>query len=565
MNLRSLSALLSGRSSVLTAAIFVGLLFVLPLLVAARNHYEAFAFANESIAYRWGHASRIVSGDTPPILPQGFTILAIQEQLVRFIEWLLPPSAGTLRSSIQWFCWGTFWVFIGGFVTVLVNMVRSHQSTADRLLLVFLPWAAATWATGAAGMYYSLLPDYYYLNAILACAAGWRLLPFIGSLQRGNTSAPDWRQVLLLGLVLGLGVANKITWGVPCVVASFAVLLAVPGNFGRRLAYVVVLAATAALTVILVLLVHYQLSPRGLWQGLQEWLKFMQGQKGEFALGSPAFYGMMRNYNYDGLYSLAALTVLACVALVTGWRARLFALGSLAGFALLLWAAAQRPAGSTLWDINVLLLLLAASSLQAVESARRRGWLLAIWVLALGVLAIRHPPRCDASRFADTHTASSNRFEVFQEITRFAGDRPQFVMLANNEYGHGGVYELLLKAASDFPTWNVSVGRTWLKRFGADLTFLHEYGTDMKLPDDTSGACVIWFDRPDLPPLASRYEQLAALVRDPANELVSLPVFMMNHAIPPKVQIWAHAVRRKTGEPFQPIASLRLPAPAAIP
>ncbi len=541
------------------------LLFLAPLVFAACNRFEGFSFANESIAYRWGHASRVISGDMPPILPQGFTILAAQEQLVRAIERILPLSAETLRQSVQWFCWGTLGIFIAAFLAILVSLLRTREETVDRILVVYLPWAVALWATGSAGLYYSLLPDYYYLNSLLACATGWRLLPFLSSLRGESRPPPGWAHVWALGLVLGLGVANKVTWGVPCVIAFSAVLLAEPASLGRRLGQGVALAATAALTVILVLLVHYQFSPRMLGQGLTEWLSFMQGQKGEFDVGSPAFYAMVKSYNYDALYILSTLTISAGVVLVTGWRARIFAVSCLLGFVSLLWAAAQRPAGSTLWDVNVLLLLLMSATLLAIAKARRRQWLLAVWIVAIGVLAIRHSPRLNAERVVGTHAASANRFEVFQEITRFAGDRPQFIMLANNEYGHGGVYELLLKAASDFPTWNVSVGRAWLQRFGVDIAFLHEYGTDMKLPPDTSGDCIIWVDRPDLPPLTARHEQLASLARDPGNEVLSLPIFhMMSRPESPKVQVWMHAVRRKTAVPFQRTVSVQLAVPVVV-
>lgn len=537
------------------------LLFAYPLLLAALNHFEGFSFANESIAYRWGHASRMVAGDVPPILPQGFTIIAVQEQIVRAIEWMWPPSANSLRHSLQWFCWGTFGIFIACFTTVLVGMARTPQQTADHCLIVFLPWLIALYATGAAGPYYSLLPDYYYLNALLGCAVGWRLLPFIVSIREPGRPTPGMSDVLALGIVLGLGVANKITWGVPCVIALCAVLMADLLPTRRRLVYGVALVASSTLTVALVLLIYYQFSPRILAQGIREWLSFMQTQKGEFALWSPAFNGMFSRYNYDALYSLQLLTMVTGVILVTGWRARVFSVLCLAGFASLLWAASQRPAGSTFWDINILLLLLMSASVLTVAAKRRRQALLAIWLVAIALLVVRQPPGFAASRFAATHVATSNRFEVFQEITRFAGHRPQVIMLANNEYGHGGVHEMLLKAASDFPTWNISVGRAWLKRTGGDITFLHEYGTDMTLPANTAAICVVWFDRPDLPLLTSRYDDLARLARDPDNEVISLPIFIMNLAKPPKVQVWAHALRRKTATPFQSVMGSRLDAP----
>ena len=145
--------------------------------------------------------------------------------------------------------------------------------------------------------------------------------------------------------------------------------------------------------------------------------------------------------------------------------------------------------------------------------------------------------------------AADDRFGVFDDINRFADGRPQLLLFLNNEYHHEGVHELLLKASSDFPTWYINAGRAWLHRFVLNITFYHEYGPPIVLPADLTGSCVVWFDRPDLPALTTRFDRLAQLVSDPAYEVRSWPIHLANGAQPPVVQVWVHAARCRRERP----------------
>lgn len=528
----------------MATAMIASVLFVLPLVLALVHQYEGFAFANESIAYRWGHPSRVSMGDVPPILPQGFTILAMQQFLVRAIEWFQPLTAETLRSNVQWFCWGTLLVLAGSFLPLLIAMARTKQHGPEEITTAFLPWLVSVWATGSAGLYYCLLPDYYHLNAILACVFAWLLLPFLNCLRRPGEPAPSFGALASLGALLGLAVANKITWGLPCFVALSAVLM-VPGAISQRLARGAVLCGTALLTLGFVLLAYCQFSPRHLAKGVTEWIAFMKGQQGEFALWSPTFYNMIRRYNYDLLYPLQAATLIAALVMAGSWRSRLFTAVCCAAFTGLLWATLQRPAGTTFWDINVLTLLTMAVGVLAIGSAAARRWIALFWIGAVVALVARQPPTFGLSKMADSREATDNRFETFSRINHFAAGRPQLIVFLNNEYHHEGVHELLLKAASDFPSWNITVGQAWLDRILPRARFFNEYAGKIVLPDDFSAVCVVWFDRPDLPPLEKSFDALSRFSNDPDYERISLPIYESSTVRPRRVQVWVHAIRRK--------------------
>jgi hypothetical protein len=531
------------------ACALVAALYLAPFAFAALNRFECFAYANESIAYRWGHSSRVAFGDIPPILPQGFTVFAAQQWIVKAAEFVQPLSAATLRSNLQFFSWATFLFFIALFLLTLVAAWRRREMTGDGILFAYLPLLAAFFGTGFLGLYYCLLPDYYHLNVLLACAL---VLALAGLLPTLSPTAPfPFALLAAAGVVLGLGVANKVTWIVPGAFALGVAALAGPMQFTRILARCGVLGGTAALTGALVLLAYYRFNAVHALQGIKEWLGFMQGQQGEFALGSPAFYAKLKAYNFDVLFPLELASVLAGFILVRDWRARLAAALAVAGLGALCWMLTRRPASTSLWDLNVLMLALAAFVLLLIPQVRVRRGCCAVWLAALAALAVRHPPTAAITSIRAAELATENRFQVFSELNKFAGDRPQLVLLLNNEYAYGGVHELLLKAASDFPTWNISQGRPWLLRI-ADITFYHEYGNPFdRLPADLGDQCVIWFNRPDLPPLETVYDRLGALLRDPAYEHLTLTVRMMNLAEPPQVQSIVRAVRLKQAVPLQ--------------
>jgi hypothetical protein len=99
------------------------------------------------------------------------------------------------------------------------------------------------------------------------------------------------------------------------------------------------------------------------------------------------------------------------------------------------------------------------------------------------------------------------------------------VVLPGNEYHHEGVFELFLKASSDFPTWQIGRGReTVLKKYFPNLSFRHAvvgYGgpsPDLPYPDN----CVlVWFSSPDFQDLPDRYP----IMKEAVDRAVSIQIF----------------------------------------
>ena len=82
-----------------------------------------------------------------------------------------------------------------------------------------------------------------------------------------------------------------------------------------------------------------------------------------------------------------------------------------------------------------------------------------------------------------------------------------------------------------------------------DFKFYQEYGGPIQLPSELDKYCVVWFDRPDLPPVESQYQELAKLVQNSMEyEHLVLPIYCISHAIPRPVQMFVHAVRKRPND-----------------
>lgn len=527
-------------------------LFLAPFIVAVAARYESFAMANESLAYRWGHPSRTSIGDVPPIMLQGFTLTAAHQYLVIALESVYPPSTASLRTTLQLFTWITFLLFFVAFAGILFSAARKPSFGAGEIAWISVPWTASILATGGSGWYYCLLPDYYHLNAILACAVVLLGIPFARRLSAMGTFPVRPMDTAALGFVLGLGVANKITWGAPCLVVFGLVLLGIRSTLKQVALHGALIAGSAVLSCVLVLLAYYRFDVTALAPALREWIAFMRGQEGSMELGGAVFFNRVKSSNYDVLYPLQGITIIVAGGFARSWRERAGVAFCLAGIIALWLVVVMRPAGTTLWDINVLTLTLTALAVSILASRRILNGIMIVWLLVFVGLNVRNPPTTTLEFIRASSELSADRFLAFDEINRFAGTRPQVVILVNNDYHHEGVYELLLKAAADSPTWNITSGRTWLRNFG-DITYYHEYGPPIELPADLANSCVVWFDRPDFPQLTTRYERLEQLAHDPAYEIISLPIYGTSLAQTPPILVWMHAARLREAQPFHSI------------
>ncbi len=492
-------------------------LFALPLGLLTYYRADYLTFANESLAYRYFACERIQHGERGTVwLPQGQLLGVVQHGVLFAVRHLTPWAGNDLRHLSNAFAAGTSLANVLAMWAVFLSVGRARTFSWSDKLLVFVVGLAPIYGTGSAGAYYGVLPDYYHTDVVLVTLAA---AVFIWQLRAGPAARPMLRAALL-GALAGLFVANKITLAVAGGMVVFPALCA-GGPGPRAWACRLLAAAASALgSFLLVLLAFYLFHPAAVAEMFPRWAGFAHSAGAEPSFWRLGFWHYARQCGYGWVIAFWLVASLAALALVrrpvgpARLPAALAVLNLLAGLACG-YCLFRRPAGTTFFEVAVLLTGLAAMALALVGGQRPRHALTlataAAWVI---LAAATFPWQSTLLGFRDSARAGDQCWAVHQDILRVAGGRKIIVVLPDNSYTNGGVQEFLLKGVSDFPTWYVSErGQRLLEQFAPHMDFRSDGGRTPPGAALPKGSLVVWFGSPDVPPVVDRYPSLGEAVR----------------------------------------------------
>jgi hypothetical protein len=487
-------------------------LFAFPVFVAWTLNIDFTLFANESLAYRYFLSERLVKGE-PAWIWQGHLLTVIQKGIYAVLNQVLPEyEPNTLHARVQAFSFLTL-----ACASLLMTALLAYAAFSryidwvDRALIAVAA-LAPIYATKAAGFYYSLLPDYFVLNIVLAAGA----VVLAARFGRLENHGPITRAVAAGGYG-GLLVSNKLTIGIAGVILLPLFLL----ERRLRLASIVWRAAIAFAAALFVLafvfLIFTAFDARSEWRLIRNWAIALAASKEDGGFSGAQSLQHFDLYGYDVI--IFAWLLAACVTGFHWWHkkdgyAGAMLIASLLGAVALIGFFLKRPAGTTAFDGAIILIALSMAMLTTLP--RRRAFVTLIGaVVCAGTLyaALTVPWQHNFHVARSSSVDGRARWLLHSDLTRMAEGRQTIVIFPNNEYHHEGVHEFLLKGAADFPTWNISPsGYDIIRRYAGDLQFRHEYGgvgPNAPYPEDV---LLVWFEFPNGPSLPDRYEQLASAV-----------------------------------------------------
>lgn len=488
-----------GRARWALVSVVVALLLFAPFIAAIYFRLEHLTYANESLAYRYFYTLRILAGEQGVWAAQGFTLSTIQI-LFHWISGSLSTDIDQLRGHLDLFGFVTIGLITVFQAVVLVAAMRSqHLNTIDRLLVI-LSILAPIYATGPAGVYYTLLPDYYSLNVALNSLA---LLLFILGIRKQGFP-PSWFELLGVSMAAGAMIANKISMLPVAAMMLLPWVLAGTSIKWLNLLMRAVFVGTVSLIITAAIIFSFFLFDlSSVVLAAASWSKFVSDPGTE-----PNFWASLmasaNAYNYHwtvGITSVVVLSTLFTLFSHGAGRLRtavimLSVLLVAVSWSYFIW---KRPANTTLFEANNALIV-AMSALAALPKSYdvRRG-LAAGMAISIALISVfTFPLVSQIDRLSISRVSGDNRWQFFNEIRQRSGNDPVTVILPTNEFGHGGVHELLLKGMSVPPTWEIGEGgRSELKRMGLHLTFKHYYSGvgdfGQKLP---TGNWILWFEKP---------------------------------------------------------------------
>jgi hypothetical protein len=375
-------AALSLRLMLWTLAALATLTFATPLLFLLAANGEHLPFAHETLAYRYFTNIRILNGEGGEVwLPQGQLITALQHAIVLILKFGAGLSYFDLKPMLHWYS-----ILTNATVVFLYGVIAMFAATDRRLLwldraIVMLIGPFIVLATGPAGFYYTLLPDYYALTVVIVQVSAYLTL----ALYRDPRPFRR-RDIVLSGVLLGLAASNKLTLLGP---AGLVVLMAAtksPLSLGRFLGRSIVAAVIAAISFLFVFLICYRFRPSEVSTVLKNWFAFLDAIGSENGFWEGNFTLFLRAYHYEAVaYAWLAAMLFLMVEII---RRRLFIsraaalwAGSLAVAVLLALGLWKRGAGTTLFEMTTIAVGLTA----VILAARRPPAIVGVFIIVAGI------------------------------------------------------------------------------------------------------------------------------------------------------------------------------------
>jgi hypothetical protein len=447
-----------------------------PCWLSVVLHADFTDLANEPIAYRYFFIERVRTGEHM-VLGVGYLVSALQQGVYSLMQGSTPAVFADLRAAINRFSHLTNGAIALLQCTVFVAAAVSRRLSAADRVIVFTVGFTLTFGFGFAGFDYALMPDYYHLNMVIAQML---LLMFLVNLK-GIHEFPRSSWLSLNSLAAGVAVGNKISLLPFAVVALAPLLLSGGARVGRLTRRGLAMASIAIAGFGAVHLLAYNGRLSDVRAMIPAWLSFVANPGGEPGFWTSTFWSQLWDYNYGYigiLFLLLALTV--AIAL---WMDQSRTPAGVALYLIVLAVAAfyvyaifKRPAATTLFESSQWLTCLAAMQLALVLDVvwvRRIG---TAGAALLGLLALGTFPGRDASAMV-RHSAAraSQKQQFFLRTLELARSRSMVVLFKDNSLHHEGFHELLLKGASDFPTWAITRGNSVIAKHAGSIEFRSEY------------------------------------------------------------------------------------------
>jgi hypothetical protein len=422
-----------------TALFSVPLLF---LLVANGNHLP---FSHETLAFRYFANVRILNGEGGDIyLPQGQLITLVQHVILLVLGIVSGHSFFDLRPMVEWYATATNIVTSAFFCVVAFAIALDRRLTWFDRSVILLAGPLVVLATGRAGFYYTLLPDYFGFDVVITIASAYLAIALLRDPRPFR-----WHDLIIAGLFWGIAGSNKLTLLGP---AGLVVVMAAARfpfslrSFIARSASAVLLAVIAFLTIFLLC---YLGQPSQALLALKNWTSFLSAAGAESGFWDQNAVIFLRTFHYD-LIAVAWLLAMAALALAVTrrreWSSRTAALwvGVFGVSTLLVVGLVKRGAGTTSFEIAIIATGMVGLAFAAALGPHPR-WQLGVPILILtGYLAYSN---FDVSHNWSVVSRSSDlarrSWEIHDYIDQIGAPRGQaLIVIPDFSYLFNGVEDL---------------------------------------------------------------------------------------------------------------------------
>ena len=469
-------------------AIFAALIYAIPLEFLILTGGSHLPFSNESIAFRYFTALRILSGE-------GGTVWTAQGQFTSLIQLLIfwasekVNGAGLTKENLDIFSILSTAATNLFMLIIYLKVARDQFLTFSDKACIFFLGPTILFATVHAGFYYFLLPDYLAFSMVIISLSAYLTIHIY---RKDNKFT--WNHLLILSFISGLAASNKITL---LGISSIPVLLMIlkkPLDIKIIFIRIIFSGFITVSAFVLIFYFLYLLNINATLIALMNAAGFFKSIGGETGFWAQNFKLFQTTYGYDKIfYFWLVCTIFMAVELCRRREFRgLPILASCIFTALLLGLGLyKRGAGTTFFELSCILGGLTSIAISvAIGSTTKNIFIKLIPVLIFTISIFKFDYVHNWIVVNRSVELSGTSWEVFDYLTSLK--RPVQVIIINGmgEYETSGVIDLS-KGLRLLNTNEFSNDYPLVNKVFPNIEFL----TQPKVFE--SGTAVMWVERWD--------------------------------------------------------------------
>jgi len=492
------------------------LLLWVPLLCIHITKAEYLVFGNESLAYRFFLSESAWLGQ-PTFMWQGHLTTLLQN-LIYQIQHITPPI--DFRSELQSFgVWTTIVIASSCSAIVVFASLSRYLRESDKVILASLSILFIYGLRGN-GINYYLLPDYYGMSIALSLSSSWLTI-----LIARRYSVDNKFLAIYVGILCGLWLGNKASM----VIMMLPAVLLLLSKKDKIINFFYILIALV-ITTPLIFIIYYNFHIQPIKEFFKIWLSLVSASTGEGSGNIKSWIYSQFNSQYRYIFIGSSVSgILAsfyCIRYRADQSLRILTLASWLLYFVFIFVLLKRPSGTTMFDAGLaMVLLIGVWTYVLITYSRYYSYVLVIISVIFSFVSVQN----DLNFSTKPQTDAEAEWNFFYEVQKIAGQKNTLVIIPTNEYGHGGVHELLLKGTSDFPSWHISErGEKLIDRHTPNIRFKNQYEGLITLDPPPKNTVIVWNDRPDLKPLTEDIEDLRKLNDDVRYSCTRFPIKSQN-------------------------------------
>ena len=454
---------------------------------------EYIHIANETVAYRFFYAERSLLGE-PITVGVGYLVGLIQQLVYLFVNHRITINAENLNIGINLFSNLTNLIILTMQCIVITITFFSKKIYYSQKIIILSLSLTMQYGFGFQEVYYSYMPDYLHLNMVIAL---WLVYVYIVNFNEVDSRELNSKVNFYLFALMGIALTNKITLLPLMALSMLPILFNKSENNKTKLTTLLSQLFLAIFLFVLTHFIFYLGSFDNLLAASKIWFRFVLSPGGDPSWTPSSDELKSLNVYFYSIIYFCAIFIFFIVNKIKYNKYSIFIIFNVLAVTFYVYAVYKRPASTTLFESTQWTLCI-ASMLIATSFTNKFRYFYCCLILLVSFITYPTFSRT-ISHFNTSKIYFKERKEFFDRGNFLSKNRKQIIILEDNSYHHEGIHELLIKGASDFPSWDITSGKKIIDKYLGNAEIRSKMSNQIEYDSiiEDNDSVVIYFQKPD--------------------------------------------------------------------